>query len=108
MSHNNSGGPFDPGGIFGSKVLDSIDEKPGVKCPKCRARDFSAITTQYALIRTCRKCNTQWSGGSMAVAKKDMSSPPPAPGIPVPDDLPVEQYTGAAFRDPSKNSDGDY
>ena len=38
----------------------------------------------------------------MAAGIPDFLHPPPPPGVPVMDEVPVVQYTGAAFRDPDK------
>ena len=97
-----SNGPFG-GGPFGGNPTTGTS---GMCCPKCRAKDWDAYTNQYATVRTCRKCKQQWSGGTMGAARPDFSEPAPPPGIAAPEDRPVVQFTGAGFRDPSKNSDG--
>ena len=78
-----------------------------ISCPKCKSQEFDARQNQWHTWRICRDCGTEWSGG-IGVARPDYSEPPSAVGIPAPDDdRPVSQYTGAAFRDPSKNVGGD-
>jgi hypothetical protein len=91
---------------FGAASTTSSDVG-AIKCPVCTASDFDVRTNQYGIMRSCNKCGNQWHGGSMAVARPDFSDPIPPPGVPVPDDIPVTQYTGAGFRDPSKSYDSD-
>lgn len=85
-----------------------------IKCPQCGARNWEARALQYDIWRQCRECGKEWSGG-IGVAKPDPSGPPSydvfIPGVPVPptdpeEDKPDVQFTGASFRDPSKNYDG--
>jgi hypothetical protein len=69
---------------------------------------------QWGIQRKCLKkdpetgkiCGQTWSGG-IGVQRADLSSAPLYPGkeSPPDDDLPTSQYTGASFRDPSKNFD---
>lgn len=106
-----SGGPFaGPPGI-GSNPLDG---SPRICCPKCESDNFHAWTTQYGVMRRCLQpgCGNEWSGGTMAAGRYDFPNlyPQPLPGVPAPDDdLPVVQYTGAGFRDPSRTfGDDDY
>ncbi len=93
----------------------SDDETPSkppshLACPVCGSSDFEGHQNQYETFRDCRKCGNRWSSGSLGAAQPDfLFERPPPPGIPAPDDdLDVVQYTGAAFRDPSKNFDGDW
>ena len=100
-------GPFAGApGIGGNPLEDEAHVGP--KCPRCKSQNFHAWTMQYGLMRRCNDCKEEWSGGSVAVARPDFLEPPPAPGVPVQEELPVVSYTGAAFReDPSKIFDGD-
>lgn len=106
MAHPLDGGPY--GGAVGGNPLDREGEPP-IKCPRCKKANFHAFTNTYGLIRRCKECGNEWSGGSAnASANPDWRYGVPLPGTPAPyDDLPVTQYTGASFRDPSKNSGGD-
>lgn len=102
---NPFGGPFAGApGIGGNPLEDEAHAGP--RCPKCKSQNFHAWTMQYGLMRRCNECREEWSGGSVAVGRPDFLEPVPAAGIPVPEELPVVQYTGAGFRDPSKNYDG--
>lgn len=79
-----------------------------VRCPKCKSAEYDGRQNQYETFFDCRKCGNRWSGGSMGAAKPDFLEAPPPAGLPAPaDDLPAVQYTGAAFRDPSRNFGGD-
>lgn len=105
---NPFGGPFAGAPGIGGNPMESEDHATQ-KCPTCRSQDFRAWTMQYGLMRKCNACGEEWSGGSVAVARPDFLEPPPLPGVPVPDELPSVQFTGANFRDPSKNfGDDDY
>lgn len=104
-------GPFAGAPGIGGNPLDSA-ENVGIRCPKCKSDDFRAWTTQYGVMRKCNvaTCREEWSGGTMAAGRPNFQNlyPQPLPGVPAPDDdLPVVQYTGASFRDPSKNFDDD-
>lgn len=106
-------GPFGGGGPFGGNpFLDpkSINSAL-VCCPVCKKSDFNAFTTQYGIIRRCNLCKNEWSGGTIVspeVGRSDISGMVPPKGAPAPDDnLPLNEYTGAPFRDPSKNYGGD-
>lgn len=72
-----------------------------IKCPVCASRNFTANSNQYGVHRTCKDCKNQWSGGGIG------SFPEGQPFISetamLEDDQPLEQYTGANFRDPNKN-----
>ena len=67
---------------------------------------------QWNLTRICLKpgedgkpCNQKWSGG-IGVQQADFAEPAPQDGVESTlDDRPSVQYTGASFRDPSKNFD---
>jgi hypothetical protein len=97
--------PYSGGkGPFGGNPLDN-EANAGPKCPKCKKADFDAYSNQYGIFRKCRACKQTWSGGSFSSVRPDFRDPLPVPGTPAPEDLPLTQYTGAAFRDPSKNSE---
>lgn len=107
MSNSPFSGPFAGAeGIGGNPLEDERNASP--KCPKCKLSDFHAWTPQYGgVMRRCHKCGEEWSGGGFSVGRPDFTDPAPLPGVPAPDyDLPVVQYTGASFRDPSRNFDG--
>jgi len=64
--------------------LDFLKNKvvrPNIRCPKCDEADFDVIQNQWEIIRTCRKCKNQWSGGSMGAALPNVPLPPPSPFI---------------------------
>ena len=65
-----------------------------VKCPKCKSQDFDARSNQYGVHRICRKCKNAWSGGGVGFAPPDFL----APEIPVEEDVPLTQFTGAPYR----------
>lgn len=85
--------------------------RPAIICPnpECRNDGMDGSITgksgQWGIKRICKKCGQEWHGG-IAVQRADFSEPMPRPGVPEPDDRPTTQYTGAAFRDPSKNFSG--
>lgn len=104
--------PFNPfsGPFAGAPGVggNPIDDEANLitRCPKCKSANFRAWTNQYGIMRACLepKCKEEWSSGSVAVANPLYSdSELLADGKVAPDiDIPVIQYTGAAFRDPSK------
>lgn len=105
------GGPFAGAPGIGGNPLDSEDNAV-VRCPRCKAVNFHAFTNDYGITRRCLEpdCGQEWSGGSIAVARPNFLGDPNilADGALAPDiDIPVVQYTGAGFRDPSKSFDGD-
>ncbi len=113
MSDNPFSGPFaGASGIGGNPMDDEANVKLG--CPKCKSQNFRAWTTQYGPMRQCLEpnCKNEWSGGTMAAGRPnfDQLFPQPPPGVVAPDDdVPLVQYTGAGFRDPSKSfGDDDY
>lgn len=103
---NPFGGPFAGAPGIGGNPLDS-EEHPFPKCPTCKSQNYHAWTMQYGLMRRCNDCGEEWSGGTVAAARPNFLEPPPMPGIPAPEELPVVQYTGAEFRNPDKNFGGD-
>jgi hypothetical protein len=108
---NDFSGPFAGAPGIGGNPLDNEDHAR-ICCPKCRSDNFRAWTNDYGVMRKCleKGCGEEWSGGTMAAGRNNFTSlfPQPLPGVPAPDDdLPVVQYTGAGFRDPSKTFDGD-
>lgn len=106
MNDNNPfGGPFSGFGPVGGNPLDS-ESNLTPKCPKCRSSNFHAYTNQYGITRQCKDCKEEWSGGVGVSANAALSDSFPQGAAPL-DDIPVVQYTGAAFRDPSKSYDGD-
>ncbi len=108
-------GPFAGAPGIGGDPLDT-EVSVGIKCPKCKSTNFRAWTTDYGVMRKCliATCLEEWSGGTMASGRSNFQDlyPQPLPGAIVPDDdLPIIQYTGGAYRDPSKNfghDDDDY
>ena len=94
-------------GIFEGDIASVPIQK--IACLKCgEVEHLSGRGTQWEFRRICLTCGFEWSAGSMNVARADMSSPLPMPGVPVPveeDDVDLVQYTGAGFRDPNKNYD---
>lgn len=112
MSDNPFSGPFAGAPGIGGNPLED-ERNSTVCCPKCKSTNFRAWTHQYGLSRKCneKNCQTEWSGGTMAAGRSNFQQlfPQPLPGVPAPDeDIPVTQYTGSSFRDPSKNFDDDY
>lgn len=100
-------GPFAGAVGIGGNPLDN-EAHAGPRCPRCSSKNFHAWTNQYGIMRRCNDCREEWSGGTMAAAQPSFMFPIPADGAPAPDDdLPLNQYTGASFRDPSKIIDGD-
>jgi hypothetical protein len=104
--------PFDGGGSFGGNPF--TDPKTAAEskicCPQCKSQNFHAFTTQYGLIRRCNECKNTWSGGTVVppqIGRMDISGLVPPPGVPAPDEAPLTQYTGAEFRNPAKNTNGD-
>ena len=86
---------------------------PKIVCPNptCRNDGMDGSITgksgQWGIKRICKKCGQEWSGG-IGVQQADYSEPMPLPGVDTTgDDIPVSKYTGASFRDPSKNFSGD-
>ena len=106
MSDNPFSDPFN-GGQFGPEALEKPEEAGAVKCPSCKSTNFRAWTNQYGVMRKCNECKNQWSGCTVAVGRIDYSEVVPPQGVDAPVDLPVVQYTGSAFRDPSKIVDGE-
>ncbi len=103
MSDNNPfAGPYGQGGgFFGTKPGTGAD---GLCCPQCKAKDWDVSTRPHEILRICRVCKNEWSGGTMGVAQLDPTYVPSPPNSqPEDDDIPLTQYTGADFRDPSKN-----
>jgi hypothetical protein len=102
---NPFGGPFAGAPGIGGNPLDD-EANMGPRCPKCKSTNFHAWTTDYGISRRCLEasCGEEWSGGSVAVARPMFSDPDVlADGTLAPDiDIPVVQYTGASYRDPSK------
>jgi hypothetical protein len=84
----------------------------GIQCPECGNNGMDGSITgqsgQWGIKRICKKCDHEWHGG-IGVQRADFSEPIPRPGVAPPayDDIPIVQYTGAAYRDPSKNFSGD-
>lgn len=112
MSNDNPfSGPFAGApGIGGNPLDDPGNAK--VCCPKCGSDNFRAWNNDYGLMRKCLvpTCQQEWSGGTMAAGRPNFLDlyPQPLPGVPAPDDdYQSVQYTGAGFRDPSKNYGGD-
>jgi hypothetical protein len=110
IPYNPFGGPFAGAPNIGGNPLDD-EGNMGIRCPKCKSTNFHAFTNQYGITRKCleKGCGLEWSGGSMAAGKQLMSDLDLLPdGSVAPDlDMPLMQYTGAGFRDPSKNIGGD-
>lgn len=109
---NPFGGPFSSSGIGGNPLDDEANMGP--RCPKCKSKNFHAWTTDYGIARKCLEpgCKEEWSGGSVAVSNYQLFSDPEfraftEDAVPPDIDIPVVQYTGASFRDPSKNVGGD-
>lgn len=108
---NPFGGPFAGAPNIGGNPLDSEDHAI-VRCPRCKSTNFHASSGEYGITRKClqKDCGQEWSGGSIAVARPDFLGDPNilSSGDLAPDaDLPVVQYTGASFRDPSRSFGGD-
>lgn len=101
MSYNPFSGPFSPI----ADIISNPEAPVGPSCPICKKQEFDAYSTEFTIVRTCRACSHQWCGGSF-MAQPDQSSPPPPIGVPSPEDYPVAQYTGASYRNPSKNFEG--
>ena len=80
-------------------------------CPRCSSEEFDAKQNQWEMWRECRVCGNRWSGGSAGAGQPEITPELqaallPNKGVPAPDDLDTgSQYTGADFRDPSKNFD---
>ncbi len=84
-----------------------------IRCFKCKSNDFDARTTQYDLIRICKKCGHQWSSGFA-------STHPPIPiaisGMPILDveedavaaDAMDEQSCAPGFRSGGMSNNEDY
>lgn len=105
---NPFGGPFAGAGHIGGNPMENAAHA-GPRCPVCTSQNFHAWTHQYGVSRRCLDCGNEWSGGTVAAARPSFLEPPPPPDGMVLDDPPVIQYTGANFRDPSKNfGDDDY
>lgn len=102
-------GPFAGVPNIGGNPLDN-EENVGLRCPQCKSQNFRAWTNDYGVMRECNDCKLEWSGGTMSAAKPAFLGPLPPANMPAPDDdWPSVQYTGAAFRDPSKTyGDDDY
>lgn len=109
--------PFNPfGGPFGNPSQDAggnpMDDERNliVCCPTCKSTNFRAWTNDYGVHRQCLEpnCRETWSGSTVAAAQPFYSDPVLPDGSVAPDiDIPVVQYTGASFRDPSKTFGGD-
>jgi len=114
--------PFDTKDLRANPFIDSKQQKAAHNCPVCKSTNFRAFSNQYGLMRICNDCKNEWSGGTvlspdLSRAIGQLSETPegnqvlkytfPPQGLPAPDDYPATQYTGAGFRDPSKNFDGD-
>lgn len=86
--------PVDPTGASGV----SVDGPAVVRCPVCKSADFDARSTQFAgIVRNCRKCKNEWSGGGVG-SFPDGAIPPPAE-LPAEDDAyPIVQFTGGPHR----------
>lgn len=100
-------GPWGQGGPFADPLTDPA-RSTAICCPVCKSQEFEARSTPYEVLRICKKCGNKWSGGTMGVARPDLTSqPPPPPGSPAPleDEQPM-QFTGADFRNPGKNFGG--
>lgn len=102
---NPFGGPFAGAPGIGGNPLDD-EGNTGHRCPSCKSTNFRAYTNQYGVTRKCLEsgCGQEWSGGTLATARPTFQEDLFPDGSVAPDaDLPVVQYTGAAFRDPSKS-----
>lgn len=86
---------------------------PSAGCPKCKKSDWDVLSNQWGILRICRKCGNEWSGGSVGAGQPDFSDPDnrslvPPLGVPAPDDdLPSSNYAESGFRNPFKNYSGD-
>ena len=80
-----------------TKAGSALNNAP--KCPVCKSGEFDARQTEFEVLRKCRKCGNEWSGGSVGAARPSVLEDVPPPGMPAPDDdLPTNDFTGAAFR----------
>lgn len=106
------GGPFGGAPGIGGNPLD--DEANAVlRCPKCKSSKFNSFTNDYGIQRKCLEpgCGQEWSGGIMSARPSFLDHGEILPdGSIAPDiDIPVVQYTGAGFRNPSNIfGDDDY
>lgn len=99
-------GPFGGAPGIGGNPLDG-EENLVVCCPQCKSTNFRAWSGDYGLQRECNDCKQVWSGGTLAAAQPDFSSLRPDGTLAEDFDIPVSQYTGASFRDPSRTFGGD-
>lgn len=114
MSNDNPfSGPFAGAAGLGGTPLDG-DEKKSIAlcCPACKSTNFRAWTNEFGVMRQCLEpnCKNEWSGSTVTAGRSNFLDlyPQPMPGVPAPDDdYPSVQYTGAGFRDPSKNFGND-
>ncbi len=83
--------PVNPAGL-GDGVAGAV------KCPVCKSRNFDARSTQFqGIVRNCRDCKNEWSGGGVG-SFPDGAVPPPAE-LPAEDDAyPITQFTGGPHR----------
>ncbi len=106
-------GPFAGAPGIGGNPLDD-EGHVGPRCPKCKSTNFRAWTTDYGIMRKCleKGCGEEWSGGSVAVSNYQLFDDPElrvltedtvAPDI----NIPSVQFTGASYRDPSRNLNND-
>lgn len=82
---------------------DIEDLSQVVICPKCKERTPEKIDTrgtEYGILRLCKTCGNEWSGGTCALGIPDPTAPDPVPGhgMPVEDDMPSVKFTGAPHR----------
>lgn len=108
MSTSPFSGPFAGAPGIGGNPLDEDTVVGGPRCPKCKSTNFRGWNTDYGVMRKCLvpACQEEWSGGTMAAGRANFLDlyPQPLPGVPaIEDDVPPIQYTGAGYRDPSKN-----
>lgn len=91
---------------FSADPFSQVEEVQVIACPICKSTDFEAHQNEWGSWRDCRSCGNVWHGSSViGVARPDFSDIPPPNGAPAADadELPGPRYTGASFRDPSKN-----